>query len=180
MDEQFAPAIAALQKKLSGIEDEARAIKSSINTLCSVAGAPPMYVIEDESSASVITNIQADTFYGKTIGGAAREYLEMRRRANMGPASTREVFDALVKGGFQFDTANDNNAMISLGSTMRKNSKMFHKLPNGKYGLLSWYPNAKADTKSATDAKSVAEDESIDASNNDQEADASEPEEEGD
>lgn len=180
MNEEFAPAIAALQKKLADLEEQGRAIKSSINTLCGVAGSPPLYVIEDAAQANDIGNIQADTFYGKTIGSAAREYLEMRRRASLGPASTREVFDALVKGGFQFETASDTNSLISLGSTMRKNSKTFHKLPNGKYGLLAWYPNARPDAKSATDTKSAADDDTIDASNNVQEADASEPQAEGD
>ena len=27
--------------------------------------------------------------------------------------------------------------------TLGKNSGIFHKLPNGRFGMLSWYPNAK-------------------------------------
>jgi hypothetical protein len=30
-----------------------------------------------------------------------------------------------------------------LRQILRKNSSIFHRLPHGAYGLLSWYPNAK-------------------------------------
>lgn len=143
MNEAFAPAIAALQHELQEIEKKAREIKSAINTLFKHAGEPEPYSVADNVISSGLTSIRADTFYGKTIGTAAREYLEMRKSANQGPTSTREIYEALVQGGLQFDTANETNALISLSSTLRKNSKMFHKLPNGQYGLLAWYPNAK-------------------------------------
>jgi hypothetical protein len=188
MKDAFQPAIAALQEDLTQLETKAREIKSAINTLCRHAGIEDMYVISDEKASS-IKSIRADTFYGKTIGTAAREYLEMRRTSNLGPATSREIYDALVQGGFQFETANDTNAQISLGNTLRKNSKTFHRLPNGQYGLLAWYPNAKpiksssdeddaSETKSAANSKPAADLQSSDASDNDQEADASEPQRE--
>lgn len=188
MNQDFAPAIAALQGELKEIEKKAREIKGAINTLCKLSGSPEMFTITDEQEIGSIANIRADTFYGKTISSAAREYLEMRRAANLGPATTRDIFDALVKGGFKFDTANDNNSMISLGSTLRKNSKVFHRLPTGQFGLLAWYPNAKAEkggketddsqdeTKSATDNEPVADEHSSgDAPINHHEEGASEP-----
>lgn len=188
MTDTFDPAITALQSDLAKLEDQVREVKSAINLLCKHAGRPEMYRVADtDNSSATITSIQADTFYGKTIGAAAREYLEMRRSANMGPAATREVFDALTEGGFQFNSKNKNNAMISLGQTMRKSSKIFHKLPNGKYGLLTWYPNAKEgkssdddEKDSATSTKPVAENsKSSGAPLNDQEEGASEPQEKG-
>lgn len=194
MNEAFAPAIAALQEDLKELEKRAREIKSAINTLCKHAGAKEMFVLEDDSSSvGTIASIRADTFYGKTISTAAREYLEMRRNANLGPATTREIFESMVKGGFQFETANDTNSMISLGSTLRKNSKMFHRLPNGQFGLLSWYPNAKSErasrdnddghdeNKSAASKEPTAEkSSSSDAPINHDEEGASEPQTEGD
>ena len=185
MSNTIDPAIAALQSDLAALESQVYGVKSAINLLCKHAGKPEMYpnLTADDSKVS-IGNIQADTFYGKTIGAAAREYLEMRRAANLGPASTREVYDALIEGGFKFNSKNENNAMISLGQTLRKNSKMFHKLPNGNYGLLSWYPNAKEgkssdddddEKKSAADGKPAADPKSSDASLNDQDEDASAP-----
>lgn len=68
----------------------------------------------------------------------------MRKAADLGPASPRDIFLALQKGGFAFDTANDSNAITGIRNTLRKASQIFHRLPNGEYGLLKWYPNAKA------------------------------------
>ena len=63
-----------------------------------------------------------------------------------------EVADALVAGGLQFDTLKEVHRLTSLRATLRKNSGIFHKLPNGRSGLLSWYPGvriSKADEDAA-------------------------------
>jgi hypothetical protein len=192
MSDAFAPAIAALQGELADVERKARELKSTINVLCKHAGQPELYPnIEAEQSGATVTSIKADTFYGKVIGTAAREYLEMRKVANLGPATPREIYDALVQGGYQFETKNEQVALVSLRSNLRKNSRTFHKLPNGQYGLLAWYPNAKpakatandqdedeeADVKAAADTKPAADDSS-EAPVNCQEEGASEPEQE--
>jgi hypothetical protein len=136
----------------------------------------------------------ADTFYGKTIATASREYLEMRRGANLGPASPREIFDALTQGGYQFEAKSETIAMVGLRSNLRKNSKTFHRLPNGQYGLLAWYPNAKpakpslngndedeeSDVKTAAGTKPAADNSSSEAPINHQEGGASESQKEGD
>jgi hypothetical protein len=182
MKEAFAPAIAALQADLADLDARAREIKVAINVLCKHAGADELYPnLADANGNRSVASIKADTFYGKPMGTAAREYLEMRKSTGSGPAQSRDIYDALVLGGFQFDTANPTNAQISLGNMLRKNTKMFHRLPNGQYGLLSWYPTAKAQpTKTAADSRPTAASVSSDASLNDQEDDASEPmEEEG-
>jgi hypothetical protein len=88
--------------------------------------------------------LRADQFYGRVLTTAAREYLEMRNSANLGPATPREIFSALSDGGFKFETKNEDNAITNIRATLRKNSSIFHRLPNNEYGLLSWYPNAKA------------------------------------
>jgi hypothetical protein len=77
------------------------------------------------------------------MGTAAREYLEMRKARNLGPARPKEIHRAMVDGGFQFDTKDETVAMVSLRAMLRKNTVMFHKLPNGSYGLKSWYPHAR-------------------------------------
>jgi hypothetical protein len=188
MNEKFAPAIEVLKEEIADHERQARELKKLVNALAKKAGAPELYanVEADESTAS-IGSIQADTFYGKVIGTAAREYLEMRKAANLGPATPREIYDALIQGGFQFDTKNEQVALVSLRSTLRKNSRMFHKLPNGGYGLLSWYPNAKPpkagsddeedDTKAAANTKSAADSSSETPVNHDEEG-VSEPQQE--
>lgn len=191
MTDAFAPAIAALQGELADVERKARELKSTINVLCKHAGQPELYpnVETEQSGTASIGSIKADTFYGKVIGTAAREYLEMRKVANLGPATPREIYDALVQGGYQFETKNEQVALVSLRSNLRKNSRTFHKLPNGQYGLLAWYPNAKPakvtanDQDEDDDAKTAAgiepaADQSSEAPVNHHEDGASEPEEE--
>lgn len=201
MDNAFAPAIAALQAELAELDRKSCELKSTINVLCKHAGQPELYAnIKSDTGTATVAGIKADTFYGKVIATAAREYLEMRKVSNLGPATPREIYEALVEGGFQFEAKTKDIAMVSLRSNLRKNSKTFHRLPNGQYGLLSWYPNAKApkpgttnseedddtdtdtgaDTNSATDTESAAEDASSEAPANHDEGGASEPQQEED
>ena len=192
MTDAFAPAIAALQGDLRDLERKTREIKNTINVLCKHAGAAEMYPnLANEDGATQVSGIKADTFYGKTQATAAREYLDMRKASNQGPATPREIHDALVQGGFQFETNVEANRMVGLRSNLRKNSKTFHRLPNGQYGLLAWYPNAKPakpsanggdddDTKAAADTKSAAVHPSSEAPFNVQEGGASEPKREED
>lgn len=146
-----AAAIEALEARLAEIERKGNALIEVINDLRSEDGLPPRSPLgsgRGGSSPSGVTgpalhSIKSDTFYGKKMQTAVREYLEMRKAAGDGPATPREIFDALKSGGFQTDAKDDNVALVSLRAMMRKRSHYFHKLPNGKYGLTSWYPNAK-------------------------------------
>ena len=197
MDNAFAPAIAALQAELAELDRKSRELKGTINVLCKHGGQPELYAnLATETGAATVAGIKADTFYGKTIATAAREYLEMRKATNLGPATPREIYEALIEGGYQFEAKSKDIAMVGLRSNLRKNSKTFHRLPNGQYGLLSWYPNAKAakpsaaangeddadsgeaETKPAADTTPAAE--SSEAPINDQEGGASEPQQEED
>jgi hypothetical protein len=143
MRAEFQPAIEALQRELADFERKVAETKTTINRLCQAAGEETPYPDVEAATKPTIAAIRPDTFYGKAITTAAREYLEMRRAANLGPATPREVYDALVRGGYRFATKDETNAIIGVRATLRKNSSIFHRLPNGEYGLLSWYPNAK-------------------------------------
>ena len=142
MREEMKPAIDALLVDLADQEKQVTDTKLLINRLCVRSGMEAMFPDAAAASASV-GSIRPDSFYGKVLNTAAREYLEMRRAANLGPATPREVYEALVKGGYAPETKDETNAIISVRATLRKNSSVFHRLPNGTYGLLSWYPNAK-------------------------------------
>ena len=105
-----------------------------------------------------------DAYYGQPLHTAIRTYLELRE--HIGPATVKEIHSAMVDGGYQFETASDVNAQRSIRITLTKNSSVFHKLPNGAYGLLSWYPNAKKPKKSepgSTDAAEAASDEPVES-----------------
>lgn len=142
MKQEFRPAIEALQCELQEYERKAAETKHMINRLCELAGAAPIYAdIEGPELRALST--RSDRFYGKVLTTAMREYLDMRNSADLGPASPREIYDALVDGGFKFDVKVPENALANIRATLRKNSSIFHRLPNNEYGLLAWYPNAK-------------------------------------
>jgi hypothetical protein len=144
MRDDLKPAFVALQGRLAEFERRVAETKRAINQLCDAADMPPLYTNVDTESRPTVASLRADQFYGKVLTTAAREYLEMRQAANLGPASPREIYEALIQGGFKFDTTVEINAINGLRQVMRKNSSIFHRLPQGTYGLLAWYPNAKA------------------------------------
>lgn len=138
-------AIDALEAELAELERQAGEIRNMINLLCRRIGRELRYAESTTSGAGpMISQIKSDTFYGKKMNTAAREFLELRKKADLGPAKPREIFDALGAGGFEFEAKDETTALISLRSALRKNTVTFHKLPNGQYGLKAWYPNAKA------------------------------------
>ena len=168
----FLPAIEALEVELVEKERSVNALLSTINILREKAGMPPRHPSGGQPASNAsgssesgppIVAISHDTFYGKKMGTAARELLEMRRGQGNGPAKAREIFDCLVSGGFQFNTKDDSVAIISLRNMLTKNTAMFHKLPNGTFGLKAWYPNAKPEKAKVTKAPTTGAQPSPDA-----------------
>lgn len=147
MRQDLVPAIEALKGDVTSLEAKLASTKAATNRLCELAGMPPVYMDVDASVSEqrgAQTSIRADQFYGKVMTTAIREYLEMRRAANQGPASPREIYDAILAGGFKFDTDIEINRLTGVRTALRKSSSIFHRLPNNQYGLLAWYPRAKA------------------------------------
>jgi hypothetical protein len=157
MSDELQPAIAALEKKLSALEQQANGIRSAINVLCETGGMPPRYPDGGGSPGgrpqgdATLTRIGPDTFYGKKQSTAIRQYLEMRKAAGQGPATPRQIFEALKSGGMQFEAKTDEIAMVGMRALLRKNTTTFHRLPNGPYGLASWYPDAKKHKSASAD-----------------------------
>lgn len=101
--------------------------------------------------------VRPDEFYGKSVLTAARMYLEKRKQA----ASAADVLKALQDGGFDFSTLDwdSSNLLRPLSMSMSKNTAIFHRLPNGMWGLAGWYPDAvsKKKGKKADEEESAAE-----------------------
>lgn len=45
--------------------------------------------------------IPSDKWFNQPLATAAREYLELRKSAGLGPASAEEIFEALLAGDFR-------------------------------------------------------------------------------
>jgi hypothetical protein len=144
-DEITEAAIAKLERSIDDYEQKIRALRTAINTMCENVGLQPRYAdaMLTGSGSVKLAQIQDDTFYGKKQTTAMREYLEMRKTQGIGPASPREIFEALKQGGYQFEHKDDVVALVGLRALLRTQPNVFHKLPQGTYGLTSWYPDAK-------------------------------------
>jgi hypothetical protein len=104
--------------------------------------------------------MRRDQFYGVPLATAIREYLQMRRASNLGPATVNDIHAALVSGGFVFETRNEANAKRALYISLGKNTLMFHKLPSGTdatavFGLKEWYPRTKEAVKPKRKSRKV-------------------------
>lgn len=141
------PAIRLLEDELEEKERNLNALLSTINMLRERAGLEPRQRgTGGEGKAAVASGsfqIKPDTFYGKKLQTAVREYLEMRKAQGMGPAKPREIYDAITGGGFQFEASSPEIALVGLRALLRKRTNFFHKLPNGTYGMTAWYPHAR-------------------------------------
>lgn len=138
--------IADLHRLLKEQEEAVRGTKRTINSLLAMAGRDHLYS-EAEIAArgeGSLADIRGDKWYGQPLAKAVREYLAMRRAANLGPATIAEIHDALAQGGFVFEAKTEDYAKRGLRQSLSKNTSTFHKLPGtGKFGLTAWYPNAK-------------------------------------
>lgn len=118
--------------------------KQLINLLCEHSGKPKIYQDADLDSGTQSASVASDEFYGRPLGTSLRSILEKRKLAGNGPATPRELYDILIEGGYQFDTEVEQNRLTSVRISLRKSSRVFHRLPDKKrYGLLEWYPAAK-------------------------------------
>jgi len=133
-------AIEELLGKLEEKESEVRKIKEVINQLCELDGKPAMFSDVGKIGSAGLAAIRSDQFYGKPLATAAREVLEMRKAANRGAASVDDLYEALRKGAFKFDAKDEETAKRGLSISLAKNTSAFHRLPNGDYGLVEWYP----------------------------------------
>jgi hypothetical protein len=144
---EFLPAISRLVADIERRDAETWELKRTVNKLCLFANMPLRYPDSGPDGGGSRGPLKADQFYGKPLATAVREYMEMRgapSSGGQGAATVKDIFASLKQGGFAFDTKNDENAMRGLRISLAKNTTTFHKLPNGQFGLLSWYPNAKA------------------------------------
>src|ERR1043166_814004 len=145
MAEHLKESITELQEQLRSQEQEVADTKRLINMLAKRAGMPQIYSDTDAESIQSLGAITPDRFYGRPLATVIREYLMMRKAGGLGSASVNEIYDALVRGGYKFEAKDDENAKRGLRISLMKHKTMFHKLPNGTFGLLEWYPSVRTE-----------------------------------
>lgn len=127
--------IGDLLSLLEEYESKAVETKKMINSLREMIGENPMF--HDVGIQSSKKSLRADVYYGKPLATAAREFLEWRGSA----CPVDEILDGLIVGGFDFEWK-EKDRLRNLAINISKNTVVFHKLPNGMIGLLTWYPEA--------------------------------------
>lgn len=152
MSDHIQKTIADLTDRLRTAEEQVISIKRMINELCKLGGAPEQFSPEELSHKQNVRTIRSDQFYGRKMAPVIREYLEMRKASGQGAAKFSEIYSALISGGYEFDTRNEEIAKASLRSAIGKNP-IFHRLPNGDYGLTVWYPKAKKEKNGAIESE---------------------------
>ena len=156
MNDDILSTIDVLANRVKAKEEEANKLKKLVNELCAEAGIDQRYSVVSESGG-ISTSIRSDQFYGVTLPAAIRNYLESRKAAGLGAAPVDEIYRAVKAGGYKFETASEENAKTGVRNALRTTSSIFHRVPNGHYGLLSWYPSAKApEENGATRSKRTA------------------------
>jgi len=138
------------------IRNDIAARMRTVNDLCKLKGQPPMYPDADGAAGVTSGKIRPDQWYTVGISTAAREFLAMRQQAGVGPATLDEIYSALVSGGFKFESRDEPAAKAALKQSLTKNSIIFHRLPNGLYGLQAWYPNHKANEEEKEKARGAS------------------------
>lgn len=141
MASKFQPAIDQLVEEVQAKLKEVGDLKRMVNFLLEKDGQSPLYQDVNES-AGITRAIRPDEYYGKSPTTAAREYLERRGQA----ALPEEIAEALERGSFDFKAQgwlNKEHRARNLAISMSKNSGIFHRLPNGYYGLTKMYPDLK-------------------------------------
>lgn len=154
MSDNIRRTILDLQSELQKQEEQVVATKRLINQLCVYAKDPPMFPDADLETKTGPVSVQRNSFFGRPLTTCVREYLEMRKRMNLGAAPLGAIFDALKEGGYDLETISakgeaeqKRGVAISLG----KNTGAFIRLPTDDWGLVEWYPNVREKRKKSND-----------------------------
>jgi hypothetical protein len=136
---EISKSIEPLVEELNSILKKASEIKKVINQICALEGNQPMYLDVDYTPSVNGSSISTDQFFGKGLSTAAKEYLRMRGRA----ATGQEIFEALKKGGFQFQDKGKDQ-LKNFTNSLSKNRYDFVMVPGleeNSYGLWEFYPD---------------------------------------
>lgn len=140
IDKVLAEATARLKEQQAEVVNT----KKFINQLLGFAKRPPMFTdIEQPAAVASTFTLLGDEFVGQSQRTACRLILERRRAAGLGPATLDEMYEALKLGGYRSNAKSEDIARQVLYNLVTRNTDTFFKIPNGRFGLTKWYPEAK-------------------------------------
>lgn len=137
MKEKLNAAIEVLEAQLQEQLQQVTETKKMINALLQRIGEEARFA-DVAAEQVVVGTTRRDAYYGKPLATAVQEYLKRRNQA----CTAEEILRGLEQGGFDFRPLGwrDDDRLRSLAISLAKNSVTFHRLPNGTFGLLGWYP----------------------------------------
>lgn len=151
--EKYQPALDDVLSDISAEEHKLAGLKRMANMLCERMGDPPMFS-DPEAESTRASALKPDQYYGKPLATCVQDFLGRMRTAK----SVEEILKGLERGGFDFKSTGwkENDRLRSLAISLAKNSKTFHRVPNGMVGLLEWYPDV-AKRQEANDKAAAAD-----------------------
>lgn len=122
---------------IESLEAQIRYLQSVLDSLKILRSGPdgtPL-VFSSGGSRDAETDVRHDTFFGMTIGDAAKKYLTMVKATK----STSEIAEALERGGLKHSSKDFPTTVRSILGPRED----FTRTPNGDWGISEWYPRAK-------------------------------------
>jgi hypothetical protein len=150
MSDHVEKTLEMLRRKLSDDEQAVRDTKKLINQLLVLMKQPPQFPDAEEAAATFTgASLNGDEYVGQRQSTACRMILERRKATQRGPATVEELYADLIGGGYRFDARDEAIARRGVYQMLSQNTAMFFRIPNGKWGLAAWYPEAKAAIRAA-------------------------------
>lgn len=148
--------IDGLLAKIEELEKPTLPLKHAVNALCASSGLDPHFT-ELGSAVGNPANglsLKSDQFFNRPLASCVGEYMELRKQRGLdGPSTVEEIFSALNKGGYRFETTGEDNTKRAIKISLSKNTAQFVKIGEDTFGLKKWY-GMRAPRKSGTSDQS--------------------------
>jgi len=128
-------AIADVQARIQQLQT---VLEGLLQLRAQISGAAPLPSPSGNRQASE-TEVQHDTFFGMTIGDAAKKYLAMMKATK----STAEIAEGLERGGLKHSSKSFTTTVRSILGA----NESFTRVPNGDWGLTEWYSGMRKERK---------------------------------
>jgi hypothetical protein len=117
-----------VQNKIDEIDTQIQQKRDELQALCKSANmlidmfnlAHDKYEIKDEDKVEIVSKLKGDEYFRKPMATAITHILQDRKKRNMGPATSDEVYDKLIEGGYDFE---GKDSKIAVGTALAKNPK---------------------------------------------------------